>query len=271
MPAIASQLEVSMEEVIQVHKIDENIVCLVLNRPDKLNALTKPMWAQLGETMRALAHDEDIRCIVLRGAGDKSFSPGNDISEFETERANVKQARVYGKVMRDTLEAIDNCPHPTVALIQGICIGGGLEIAAHCDLRVCGQSSRFGVPINRLGLVMSYAEISGLLKLVGRATTLDLLLQGRIVEAAEAKDLGLVNWVVSDDSVEEEAFTIAGRIAQGAPLVARWHKKFINRLQHPDPLSDEEVDEGFDCYETQDFQIGYQSFLKKQKPVFKGQ
>ena len=186
MPAIASQLEVSMEEVIQVHKLDENIVCLVLNRPDKLNALTKPMWAQLGETMRALAHDENIRCIVLRGAGDKSFSPGNDISEFETERANVKQARAYGKVMRDTLEAIDNCPHPTVALIQGICIGGGLEIAAHCDLRVCGQSSRFGVPINRLGLVMSYAEISGLLDLVGRATTLDLLIQVRIVEAAEA-------------------------------------------------------------------------------------
>ncbi len=113
MPAIASQLEVSMEEVIQVHKLDENIVCLVLNRPDKLNALTKPMWAQLGETMRALAHDENIRCVVLRGAGDRSFSPGNDISEFETERANADQARAYGKVMRDTLEAIDNSPHPT--------------------------------------------------------------------------------------------------------------------------------------------------------------
>ena len=258
-----------MSDTILVQR-DGAIATVVLNRPEKLNALTKPMWRRLGEAMTGLSGDEDLRCVVLRGAGGKSFAPGNDISEFATERANSAQAKAYGEILHDTLSAIRDCRHPTVALIEGICVGGGLEIAALCDLRICGESSRFGVPIKRLGLVMAYAEIEGLLGLVGRAATLEILLEGRVFGAQEAKDMGLVNRVVPDDRVEAEAMETARRIAEGAPLVARWHKKFLRRLADPRPLTQAELDEGFACFDTEDFRIGTRSFLDKTEPEFKG-
>ena len=249
---------------------DGLIATVVLNRPDKLNALTKPMWRRLGEVLEELSADETLRCVVLRGAGGKAFSPGNDISEFETTRSNPSQAKAYGEVLHFTLGALKTCRHPTIALIEGICVGGGLEIAALCDLRICGESSRFGVPIKRLGLVMAYPEIEGLRRLVGRAATLEILLEGRVFGAAEAKDKGLVTRVVPDAEVAGEAYATAGRIAEGAPLVARWHKKFLDRLEDPVPLTEAELDEGYACYDTEDFQIGYRSFLDKTRPAFKG-
>src|SRR3954471_21078340 len=115
---------------------DGAIVTLTLNRPEKLNALTKGLWRRLGESVRALEADESVRCIVLRGAGGKAFSPGNDIAEFETERSNAEQARAYGAIMHETLTALSQCRHPMVALIEGICVGGGLELAACCDIRI---------------------------------------------------------------------------------------------------------------------------------------
>lgn len=258
-----------MSETILVQR-DGPIATVVLNRPEKLNALTKPMWQRLGEIIDELSADDALRCLVLRGAGEKAFAPGNDISEFENERANVEQARAYGAIMRRTLAAFEHCRHPMVAMIKGICVGGGLEIAANCDLRICGQSSRFGVPINRLGLVMAHAELRGLVNLVGRATALEILLEGRIFDAEEARVKGLITRIVADDKVEEEAYATAQRIADGAPLVARWHKKFAERLADPAPLTDAEVDEGFACFGTEDFQIGYRAFLNKSKPDFKG-
>jgi enoyl-CoA hydratase/carnithine racemase len=249
---------------------DGPIATVTLNRPSKLNAMTKPMWRLLGDALEELAADDDLRCVVLRGAGGKSFSPGNDISEFETDRSNAEQAKAYGEILHRTLTALKTCRHPTVALIEGICVGGGMEIAALCDLRICGESSRFGVPINRLGLVMAYPEIDGLQRLVGRSTALEILLEGRVFGADEAKAKGLITRVVPDDKVEEEAYAAAGRIADGAPLVARWHKKFLDRLEDPAPLSEAELDEGYACYDTEDFSIGYQSFLAKTKPGFKG-
>lgn len=258
-----------MADTILVQR-DGPIATVVLNRPEKLNALTKPMWQRLGEVIDELSADDALRCLVLRGAGDKAFAPGNDISEFENERANVEQARAYGAIMRRTLAAFEHCRHPMVAMIKGICVGGGLEIAANCDLRICGESSRFGVPINKLGLVMAHAELRGLLNLVGRATALEILLEGRVFGAEEAKEKGLITRIVPDDKVEEEAYATAQRIADGAPLVARWHKKFAERLADPTPLTEAEVDEGFACFGTEDFRIGYRAFLNKVKPEFKG-
>ncbi len=249
---------------------DGAIATVVLNRPNKLNAMTKPMWRRLGDALREVAADTALRCVVLRGAGGKAFSPGNDISEFETERHDPASAKAYGEVLHHALGALKDCPHPTLALIEGICVGGGLEIAALCDMRICGESSRFGVPIKRLGLVMAYPEIAGLVDLVGRSVALEILLEGRVFGAAEAKEKGLVNRVVPDAEVEREAMATARRIADGAPLVARWHKKFLRRLAQPQPLTPEELDEGFACYDTEDFQIGYRSFLTKTKPDFKG-
>ena len=258
-----------MSELIEVRR-DGALATVVLNRPEKLNALTKTMWSALGETMRALSAEDDLRCIVLRGAGEKAFSPGNDIGEFATERANKAQAIAYGRVMHGTLAALEGCRHPTVAQIHGVCVGGGLEIAALCDLRICGESSRFGAPIKNLGLTMAHAEMLPLLRLVGRAVALEMLLEGRIFGAQEAKDKGLVTRVVPDGEVESETRATVERIAEGAPLVARWHKKFARRLADLQPLSEHEVDEGFDCFDTEDFRVGYAAFLAKHKPAFVG-
>ncbi len=246
------------------------VATVVLDRPEKLNAMTKPMWQRLGVVFHELAGDETLRCVLLRGAGGRAFSPGNDIGEFETERSNVAQARTYGALMHATLAAIRDCPVPVVAMVQGICVGGGLEIAALADLRICGRSSRFGVPINRLGLVMAYPEVEGLLALVGPSVAKELLFEARIIGAEEALAKGLVNRVVEDDAVEAEAEATAARIAAGAPLVNRWHKAFIRRLASGVPLTEAELDEGFACFGTEDFQIGYKAFLAKEKPGFKG-
>jgi enoyl-CoA hydratase/carnithine racemase len=249
---------------------DGAIATVVLNRPDKLNALTRAMWGELGDTVWSLSQDAGVRCIILRGAGEKAFSPGNDIAEFETQRANKAQAIEYGKVMHATAEKLANCLTPIVVQIHGICVGGGLEIAALADLRICGQSSRFGAPIKNLGLVMAYAEMAPLVRLVGKSVALEILLEGRVFDAAEAKDKGLVTRVVPDDQVAAEARAAAERIADGAPLVARWHKKFAKRLAEGGPLTAQEIDECFDCFDTEDFRIGYSAFLAKKKPAFVG-
>ena len=249
---------------------DGPIATVVLNRPEKLNALTKAMWSDLGFAIAALAADDALRCIVLRGAGERAFSPGNDIGEFATERANKAQAIAYGAVMRTTAEALAACRHPLVAQIHGICVGGGLEIAALCDLRICGTSSRFGVPIKNLGLVMAFPELAPLARLVGGSVALEILLEGRVFDAAEALQKGLVTRVVPDADVAAEARATAERIAEGAPLVARWHKRFARRLADPAPLTAAEHDECFDCFDTEDFRIGYAAFLAKQKPRFTG-
>jgi len=258
-----------MDSTILVQR-DGSIATVVLNRPDKLNALTRAMWMRLAQVFEQLDADDHVRCIVIRGAGTKAFAPGNDISEFPTERSNIEQARTYGNDMRHTIEAIGRCRHPIVAQIHGICVGGGLELAGLADIRICGESSRFGVPINKLGLVMAYAEIGALVALAGEAAALEILLEGRVFGAREALDKRLVTRVVADDQVEAEVKATVQRIAEGAPLVARWHKKFARRLRDATPLSEAEYDEGFACFGTEDFGIGYRAFLAKQKPEFRG-
>src|SRR5438876_591605 len=258
-----------MSELILVTR-DGPIATVVLNRPEKLNALTKPMWQELGAAIDGLSSDDDLRCIIVRGAGEKAFSPGNDIAEFATERANKTQAIEYGHVMHTTAKSLADCRHPIVAQIHGICVGGGLEIAALCDLRICGESSRFGAPIKNLGLTMAYPEMAPLVHLVGSSVALEILLEGRIFDAAEAQAKRLVTRVVPDGEVAAETQASAERIAEGAPLVARWHKKFARRLADPRPLTAAEADEGFDCFDTEDFRIGYAAFLAKQRPVFVG-
>jgi enoyl-CoA hydratase len=258
-----------MAEPVLVSR-DGVIATVTLNNPARLNALDRSMWARLGEAMRELSADEHLRCVVVRGAGEKAFAAGADIAEFARERADSKQARPYGELIHQTMQSVARCRHPTVALIRGACVGGGLEIAAMCDLRICGQASRFGIPVNRLGLTMAYGELMGLLALVGRAVALEILLEGRVFDAEEAYRKGIVNRVVADDKVEEEAYATARRIAEGAPLVNRWHKQFIERLAVRAELSAQEWDEGFACFDTEDYREGAAAFTAKRKPEFKG-
>jgi enoyl-CoA hydratase/carnithine racemase len=235
-----------------------------------MNALDKTMWAQLGAAMSTLGADESLRCIVLRGAGDKAFAAGADIAEFENERANSAQAKAYSQGGIGWMHAVAECRHPTVALIQGACVGGGLLIASQCDLRICNESARFGVPVKNLGLTESYDELQAMMRVIGPAASLEILLEGRIWGAREAYEKGLVSRVLPDDKVVEEAHAAARRIAEGAPLVARWHKKFIRRLLDPRPLTQEERDEGYACFDTEDFKSGVAAFLAKRKAEFKG-
>ena len=249
---------------------DGHVATVVLNSGAKLNALDMESWVQLNAAVAELAADDEVRCMVLRGAGDEAFAAGADIKEFETVRADSKSGKEYGDLVTDTVVILAACRHPTLALIKGVCVGGGLEIASACDMRICGESSRFGVPINRLGLVVGYPELEHLLGLVGWATVAEILLEGRILNAAEASEKGLVNRVVADAAVENEAYATARRIAAGAPLVARWHKKFAHRLKDPAPLTAAELDEAYACYDTEDYRTGRQSFIDKTRPEFKG-
>jgi len=246
------------------------IATVTLNKPERLNALDRSMWLRLGELMRELDTDEGLRCVVLRGAGGKAFAAGADIAEFANERADAAQAARYGAATAAALRALGECRHPTLALIEGACVGGGLLVATQCDLRICNASARFGVPVKNLGLTESYDELEGMMRVIGPAASLELLLEGRIWNAREAYEKGLVSRVVPDAGVVEEAYATAHRIAAGAPLAARWHKKFVRRLADPRPLTDAERAEGYACFDTEDFRIGYRAFLDKKKPEFKG-
>ncbi|NQV83662.1 MAG: enoyl-CoA hydratase/isomerase family protein [Rhodospirillales bacterium] len=258
-----------MTNVVLVDR-DGDIAIVTLNRPDKLNAFTKGMWERLGAVMDELSSDTILRCLIVRGAGDRAFSPGNDISEFTDQRSNSTQAEAYGEFMNATIQSFRACPIPKVAMIKGVCVGGGLEVAGLCDIRICGQSSRFGAPISKLGLVMGYQELGALRDLVGAQAAYEILLEGRILDATEALGKGIVSRVVADDAVEAEALATAQRIADGAPLVHRWHRKFLDRLADPTPLSEDEIKEAYACYDTEDFKTGYMAFLDKKKPDFKG-
>ncbi len=243
---------------------------VTLNRPDKLNCISTPMWRRLRELFDGFHADESLRCIVLSGAGERAFCVGADIAEFETTRASAAQARAYAGLAHGAMAAIAACRHPVISAIRGLCVGGGLEIACVTDLRICNAASRFGIPVKRLGLVVATSEMAPLIRLIGPANTKEILLTGDIFDAGHALRIGLVNRVVADEGFDDAVARLVGAIVEGAPLVARWHKKFADRLMDPLPLTAAEHDESFDCFDTEDFRIGSAAFLGKTKPVFTG-
>jgi enoyl-CoA hydratase len=246
------------------------IARVTINRADKHNCVSTAMWRELKTLFQDFDADPSLRCIVLSGAGGKAFSVGADIAEFPQVRSNAAQAREYGKLAHGAMHAMAQCRHPVIAAIQGLCVGGGLELSSACDMRYCTDDSRFGIPVKRLGLVVAYAELLPLVRLVGSANAKEILLEGRVFDAARAREMGLVNRVLPRAGFEAAIEEIAAAIADGAPLVARWHKKFVDRLADPAPLSAEEADESYHCFDTEDFQIGTRAFSEKTQPVFKG-
>lgn len=248
----------------------EGAVTITFDRPAKHNAFTMAMYRQLGETFDGLAADDSVRCVVLEGAGGAAFSAGSDIGEFDASRSGVEQAKEYAEFVNEQTDKVWLCPHPTIARIQGVCVGGGLEIAAMCDVRIASADSRFGIPINRVGLTVDYHELEVLTELVGRRATLEILIEGRILGAEEALAKGLVSRVVAPEELEQEVERSARRIAEAAPLVNRWHKRFLRRLADPRPLEPEERDEAFRCFDTEDYRVGTAAFAGKRKPAFRG-
>ena len=250
---------------------DGDVVTITLNNPEKRNALPLAAWSRLMYVIAPLALDETVRCIVIRGAGDRAFAAGADISEFPDVRANAKQAAKYTEATSMALNTLSHCPHPTVAMIQGACTGGGLEIASCCDIRVANTSARFGVPINRIGHPFAYPELEAVLRIAGRAAILDLLLTGRIINAEEALRMGLVSQVFDDDAFTAEVEKLVAAIANAAPLSNRYTKKFVNRLTtNPAPLTAEEIAESYAPCDSEDYAEGFRAFLAKEKPVFNG-
>ena len=255
-------------DAILTRRDDTGLVATVtLNRPEKLNALDLPMWRGLAEAFDTLGEDESLRCVVLEGAG-KAFAAGADIGEFDTVRATAQQAKDYDVVMRRALTAVRECPAPVVARIDGACVGGGLELACQADVRFATTRSRFGVPIARISVVMAYPEIEAIQRLIGAARTAELLLEGKIADADWALRAGLVNSVVEPEALDETVSGVVERIGQGAPLVARWHKRFIRRLVTPHPVSESELDECYDFLATEDYGEGIGAFKAKRKPTF---
>ena len=249
---------------------DGNVATVCIANPGKLNAVDLVMWQQLEAAINTHSADGSLRCVILRGEGEEAFAAGGDLEEFLTARDTVDRAMHYHGCVGRALRAIGNCPHPTIARIHGACIGGGLEIAGQCDLRIAGESARFGAPINRIGFSMYPEEMAGLLHLAGPAVVLEILLEGRILSAAEALQKGLLTRVVPDEQVTDEVDAAARRIGDGAPLVARWHKQWAKRLQHEQALSTEELRDSFAFLDTEDYKEGLAAFLSKRKPVFKG-
>ncbi len=256
----------------KVHiEVTAPIATVRLDGPDKHNVLDVEGWRRLAAAFDELSEREDVQCVSVCGTGGRAFSAGSDIGRFAEERDTPADIERYSSVIASALEAIQRCKAPTVAIIEGICVGGGLEIAACCDLRVCGESSRFGAPINRLGLTMSYDELEPLVRLLGHSPVLELLLSGDLVGAERAQQVGLVNRVHPDVAVVEQGYGLAARIAAGAPLVNRWHKRFVRRLLDPTPVTADEREEAFAAFATADYREGRTAFMEKREPRFLGE
>ncbi|MBL8489746.1 MAG: enoyl-CoA hydratase/isomerase family protein [Rhodocyclaceae bacterium] len=250
---------------------DGVVATVTLFNPDKLNAVTAAMWRRLKEVMDGLSGTADLRCVIIRGEG-QAFAAGGDIEEFLTVRDTYERALTYhGEWVAGALDAVARCLHPVVAEIRGPCIGGGLEIAASCDLRIAGEGASFGAPIMKLGFTMAHSELVGLVALAGPAVALEILLEGRILTAREAYEKGLLTRVVADEAVATEAAATARRIAAGAPLAARAHKRLVRRLTATvPPLTEAEVRENFAFLDSHDYREGLAAFLAKRRPEFQG-
>lgn len=250
-------------------EIDGRIATVVIATKGKLNALSVAAWEALQAAFVELAASKTVRAIVLRGSGG-NFAAGADISEFTTVRSNIVQGtRYHEETVKGAIVAVAECPIPSVALIEGACVGGGLEIACSCDLRIAATSSRFGVPINKLGFPLAHSELTAMLGLVGRAVAAEILLEGRVFGSDEAYAKGLLTRVVPDDQVEIEAYAAAARIAAGSPMAARANKRWIARLSPlQQPLSEDEIRQHFAFFDHADYREGVRAFISKTNPEF---
>jgi enoyl-CoA hydratase/carnithine racemase len=267
-PAIAQLAGDDPMDVVEL-SIDGAIATVTLNRPDKMNALNLAMWRQLATAFEGVDRNHELRCVILRGSGG-NFAAGADLAEFHEHRWSQAQAARYGDIMLRALFAIRDCRHPTIAAIEGNCIGGGLELAAMCDLRLATTQSRYGIPIQKIGVTMPYPELSALVALLGRPTMLELLLEGGVQDADWALAKGLVTRLCASADLDGAVAALAGKIAAGSPVSHRNHKMMTRRCQQPVALSQTEIDLSYAAAEADDYREGITAFLAKRRPVFTG-
>lgn len=248
-----------------------NEALVLISNQGHLNAINVAMWGQLKQCFHEISARDDLRVVVIRGAPG-AFAAGADIAEFKRVRITRDQVRHYHEeIIAPALASIANCAIPVLAAIDGPCVGGGLEIASVCDLRIATERSRFGIPILRLGFPLAPTEAAGLVSLVGKAVALEILLEGRIMDVEEAYDKGLVNRIIPVSIWEDELVATTKRIACGAPHAAKRNKWLINRLSaihDHEILSPQQREACWDFVETQDYVRGIDAFLSKTAPKF---
>ena len=249
---------------------DGPVLRITFNRPQARNAMKLSMYEQLAQTLGAIDGDSDIRVVVLRGAGDKAFASGTDISEFR-RFSSAQDAIDYENTISRILEVIESCPVPTLSAISGACTGGGMAIAACCDLRIASSNVRFGMPMARtLGNCLSASSHARLAALIGPGRVKDLLLTARLVEAEEARMWGLVSEILPDvDALQARADELATAIAGHAPLTRRVTKETLAALAAPiAPELEERL--LLKAYLSKDFAEGVAAFLEKRTPIWTG-
>jgi enoyl-CoA hydratase/carnithine racemase len=246
---------------------------IVFDQPAKRNAINGEMWRGIPAAMQRFDADPGVRCVAFRGAGTEAFSAGADISEFDKIRAQKAAVAEYDGLLDQVLHAIQDSRKPSVAMIHGFCMGGGLEVALACDLRYCGRSAQFGIPAAKLGLAYNVEGHKRLLETVGHARAREIMFLGRRYSADEAFQMGLVNQVYPDAELETQAGKIISTLTENAPLAIANSKAILEEYAKAGGAPDHRaMQAAIDrCAKSQDYQEGRRAFMEKRKPAFRGE
>jgi len=253
-----------------ISEIRENILYITINRAQKLNALNKEVLTELADVIAFATHSDEVRGVLITGAGEKAFVAGADISEFQNYNlAEGKELARSGHA--NVFDAIENCPKPVVAAINGFALGGGLELAMACHIRIASDNAKLGLPEVTLGLIPGYGGTQRLTQLVGKGRAIEMITTADMITAEKAEQIGLVNYVVSQADLISKAEEILNKTKLRAPLAIASAIKAINSSFHKETNGfDIEIEEFANCFQTEDFKEGVSAFLEKRNPVFKG-
>jgi len=255
-----------------IARIDGAVGHMVFNNPARRNAVGQEMWAAIPVILDHLERDPDVRVIVLSGAGGKAFVSGADISQFEEKRASSEARTNYDAISSEASRRLETCPKPTIAMIDGWCIGGGVGIAVSCDMRIASEMSRFGVPAARLGLGYGMDGVKKLMALVGPSHTKEIFYTARHFTAAEALAMGLVNRVLPQGELEAYVTQYCETIARNAPMTMHALKVTVDELARGSAHTDRDRVDALvrACFESEDYVEGRRAFMEKRLPAFIG-